>query len=334
MIGCIGTGSLYENAISSKIEVKLFTAKSFICPEALNYISMKNFDIINFHGAKAFFLKSFLSKKLDIPCVATVHSNYRQDFLNSKLKHLLYTPLSIKGLKSFDYFVCVSEYIKNILNKDGFAGRKFVVFNGLNLKECSVINDKNSVRDSLGIKKDDFVYIMVARFHPVKNHSTLIKAFSKLNKEFKNTKLLLIGDGENTLELKKLTNEDVIFAGFRENVLDYINASDISVLSSFSEGGAPPLVILESAAAKKTAAVSNVCDMPNIINKENGFTFDPNSKEDIYLKLKEAYLNKNKLDNMGEALYDYVNEKFSMDKFCSNYLSTYNSIIQDFNGVK
>lgn len=293
---------------------------------------MEGFDLVNFHGAKAFLLNK-IHGRLNIPSVATVHSNYSQDFLNSRLKHIFFTPLSIMGLKSFRYFICVSKYIKDILNEDGFEGMKFVVPNGIDLKETAIGETRENVRKSLSIGQQDFVYIMVARLHPVKNHKRLIRAFSKLHQEHEDTRLMLVGDGGLLEELKKLPNDGVIFAGFRENPEKYINASDISVLSSLSEGGAPPLVILESAAVKKPAAVSNVGDMAEIINSNNGFTFDPCSEEDIYFKLKEAYENRETLSEMGEAIYRDVSERFSMDKFCSSYFEAYKSIIEDFNGT-
>lgn len=330
-IGCIDTGDLYENAIKLNVKVKLISQKAFMNGEFLEYVSKEGFDLVDFHGAKAFVLNKIISKKLHVPSAATVHSNYRQDFLNSKLKHILFTPLSIMGLRSFKYFICVSDYIRNLLEGEGFNGTKIVVYNGYEFKD-EVLEDCQAIKSSLGIEGVDFVYVMVARLHPVKNHARLIKAFNKLNNEFKDTKLLLIGEGTLMEELKTIGSEGVIFAGFKENVLDYINASDLSVLSSLSEGGSPPLVILESAAVKKAAVVSNVSDMPNIINSTNGYVFDPYSEEDIYHKLKSAYMNKDKLPEMGERLYMDVVDRYSMYNFCNRYYEAYKSIIEDYNG--
>ena len=87
---------------------------------------------------------------------------------------------------------------------------------------------------------------MVARLHPIKNHREVILAFSKLTLEFHDVKLLLVGDGELRPELEKLIvdlklENNVIMVGNVSNPIDYINASNVSVLASLSEGGAPPL---------------------------------------------------------------------------------------------
>jgi len=332
-IGCIGPGPLLEKAGTKGVDNVLFSIKSFLGHEALEYIDDKGFDIVNFHGAKAFLMKKILGKRLGIPSVATVHSNYKQDFLNSKFKNIVYTPLSIMGLDSFDYFICVSCYIKKLMDVDGIEGKRFVIPNGIDFSECTVEKDAASVRNALGIHKDDFVYIMIARFHPVKNHGTLIKAFDQLQAEVGNVKLILVGDGECRGKLQEVAGPGVIFTGYQDNVIDLINASDISVLTSFSEGGALPLVVLESAALKKTVIASSVSDMPYSINGGNGFLIDPHSEEDIYMKLKEAYIHQERLKTMGENLYNYVKEKYSMDKFCKNYFDAYSYIIEDFGVV-
>lgn len=327
-IGVIGMGPLYDKAKEKGIDVVQFQNKSFYNGEVLSYIKENNIDIINFHGAKAFFLHCFFRNKLDIPSAATVHSDYKKDFLNSKFKYMFFTPLSIKGIKSFRYHICVSKYIKRLLENDRFESEKFLVNNGIDYEGIKVTESKNEVREKYGIDDGDFVYVNVARMHPIKNHLSLIEAFNKLKKEKEDIKLILVGDGELEEKLKERVKElrleqCIIFTGFSNNVVNFINASDISILTSFSEGGSPPLVILESAAVKKSFIGSKVGDIEEAINEERGFLIDPNSIEDIYIKMKEAYNRKEKLNVLGESLYKFVKDKYSMESFCNGYYNAY-----------
>ncbi len=134
---------------------------------------------------RLFLLIISLIKKLNIPTVATVHSNYREDFLNNKLKYHLFTPLSIKGIKSFNNHICVSNYIKDILNKDNIKSKKFIVNNGIDLNYYKDKKTYNNLKKELNIEEKDFVYIMIARMHPIKNHNLLIEAFYKLKRNIK-----------------------------------------------------------------------------------------------------------------------------------------------------
>ncbi|MGO5074103.1 glycosyltransferase family 4 protein [Clostridium sporogenes] len=332
VLGCIGEGPLYNKARELGIETILFSNKCFMNSEIEEYIKNNNIDIANFHGAKAFFIHYFINKKLNIPTVATVHSNYREDFLNNKLKYHLFTPLSIKGIKSFNNHICVSNYIKDILNKDSIESKKFIVNNGINLNYYKDKRVNNNLREELNIKREDFVYIMIARMHPIKNHNLLIEAFYKLEKEYKNVKLILLGDGVEEENLKEKAdklnlNDNIIFLGFKENIEDYMKISDISILTSLNEGGAPPLVILESGIQKVPVIASNVGDISYTINKNTGFLIDSTSIEDIYDKMKEAYNNKNQLHILGENLYDTVINKYSMESFCKSYYKCYKNLI-------
>lgn len=59
VLGCIGEGALYDKAKELGIETKLFSRKCFINREIEEYIKNNNIDIVNFHGAKAFFYSLF-----------------------------------------------------------------------------------------------------------------------------------------------------------------------------------------------------------------------------------------------------------------------------------
>lgn len=333
IIGAIGEGPLYEKAINMNIESVNFSKNMLKCKDEIyKYVLENDIDLIDFHGAKAFLLHCFLKKSLRIPSVATIHSNYRQDFLNSKFKFIFFTHLSIKGLESFNYYVCVSKYIRNLMIKDGFKGEKFIVSNGINYDTIKLREDKKQIREKLNIDLKDFVFVNVARMHPVKNQLNLIIAFAKLEKEIKNIKLIIVGDGPLEQSLKEKANslnlrDKVIFTGFKENAVDYINASNISILNSLSEGGCPPLVVLESAAVKVPVIATKVGDLDELINKETGFIVENNDVDGIYKSMKDAYENKHNLSKMGTDFYNFCTKNYSTNTFCNNYYDVYKKIL-------
>lgn len=331
-ICCVGSGELFNIAKSKKIEVTTLSVKEILTGKLLSYVNNHNIDIVNFHGPKSNFIYYIISSKLKVPCAVTVHSDYRYDFLNSKFKHKFFTILSELGLRKYKYYICASKCIKNTLKNNGFIGEKYVVNNGIYNKSIKINISKEQIRNSIKIKDSDFVYIMVARMHPIKNHIKLINAFSKLKKEVNDVKLLLLGDGEEEIKLKETTKElklenEIIFMGFKSNTIDYMNASNITMLTSLNEGGAPPIVILESALVKKTIISTNVGDIAEIINDTNGYLIDPNDTEDIYTKMKIAYLEKEKLVFKGVKLYEDIINNYSMEKFWNKYYNLYKDIL-------
>lgn len=333
ILGVIGDGPLYDKAKDMHIDVVKFPKGLLKCKnQILEYVLENNIDLIDFHGAKAFLLHYFLKKYLNVVSVATIHSNYKQDFLNSKFKFIFFTYLSIIGLKSFDYYVCVSKYIKDLMTKDGFKGQKFIVSNGINFNSVKVNENNSKIRKKLNIGEDDFVFANVARMHPVKNQLNLIKAFSELEKEVKNIRLIIVGDGPLEQELKSKVSEldledKIIFTGFKENAADYVNASNVSILNSLSEGGLPPLVILESAAVKVPVIVSKVGDLDQVVNEKTGFVIENNDIYGTYKSMKDAFISRDKLVGMGNSFYDFCMSNYSTDKFCSDYYNVYKKIL-------
>ena len=112
---CIGNGALYDKAKEQNINVSMFSFSDIVTNGLIDYISNNNIDIIIWHGAKAFFLHSIIKKKIKIKSIATVHSDFNTDFLNNRIKKIVFTKLSYFGLKSFENYIAVSTEISKLI---------------------------------------------------------------------------------------------------------------------------------------------------------------------------------------------------------------------------
>ncbi|MGK0469212.1 glycosyltransferase [Clostridium sp.] len=332
IIGCVGEGPLYSKVKVMDISFKLFN-KVLNNDELVCFIRTNAISIVNFHGAKPFLIHLILKRKIDIPTVAVVHSDFRYDFLNSKIKYFIFTPLSILGLKSFNNYICVSNNLKRLLEEKKISGNKSVVNNGIDIKGSRIIISPEDIRNSLDLDKKDFVYAMVARFHPIKNHKEVIMAFKKISDEFHDVKLLLVGDGDLRHELEQLIVElklekKVVMAGNVSNPIDYINSASISVLASLSEGGAPPLTVLESGIVKKSLIYTEVGDLESILDENSGYKIKHHNSENVYEAMKEVYLDRSNLKVKGENLHNIVINEFTIQNFWKKYFNIYKSILK------
>lgn len=334
IIGTLGAGELYKKSKSLKIDTVKFEKNPTYGKDIMEYIVQNNIDIVNFHGAKPFFIHYFLKNSIKIPTVATLHSDYRKDFLNNKIKYLFFTPLSFIGLKSFKNHICVSRYLENLLQKNNFMGKKFIVSNGMDFNHINISCSRKNIREKYGISEDDFVYVNVARMHPVKNQLSLIKAFGLLENHVKNVKLIIVGDGSMEERLRKEIlqlnlQHKVILTGYKSNGIDFINAGEVGILTSFNEGGAPPMVLLESAAVKKFFIAPDVGSIGEVVGKNSIYLINPTSIEDIYQKMKAVYNRRDEISLMGQNLYNSTVGKFSINNFCRQYLEAYNEILSE-----
>lgn len=110
--------------------------------------------------------------------------------------------------------------------------------------------------------------IMVARFHPVKDHRMLLHAFAELSHTHADVDLLLAGDGPLRGELEQLCQklkiaDRVKFLGVRSDVPDLLHAADVFALTSLSE--AASLTLLEAMASGLPVVVTDVGGNPEIV---------------------------------------------------------------------
>ena len=126
--------------------------------------------------------------------------------------------------------------------------------------------DTKKFRIELGIDEKTLVIGHIGRFVPVKNQSFLIDIFKNVNNIQSDSRLLLIGGGNSKEEIsykqemqskvKKLGLEDkVIFTGVRDDVNKLMEAMDIFVMPSLSEGF--PVTLVEAQAAGLRCLVSD-----------------------------------------------------------------------------
>lgn len=168
--------------------------------------------------------------------------------------------------------VCCAQKGKKFHQGVGYAQRKFVViFNGYDLSKFS--SDElaaSELRAEMDISSDTFLIGMVARYNPIKDHQNLLFGLSRLSNLGLNYKCLLVGRGltSDNQELMARINElgladKVILAGQRTDIPAVMNALDLHVLSSSSEGF--PNVLAEAMACGTPAVSTDVGDAGEIV---------------------------------------------------------------------
>ena len=141
--------------------------------------------------------------------------------------------MHIYCLKKFDEVICCSrtsyDVLKNKLKNTSY------IRNGIDIENKNNSNlIRNKIRKELNISDNDIVYIYGGVINERKRVVELVKMFSETLRE--NEYLLIVGDGPQMANAKISSNEKVIFTGFKDNIIDYFQASDIYVSNSASEG--------------------------------------------------------------------------------------------------
>jgi glycosyltransferase involved in cell wall biosynthesis len=155
--------------------------------------------------------------------------------------------------------------------RDGFRRARIqVIENGIDLARYDRHVDRGALKLRLRLNPNRRYIASVARFHPVKDHGTLIRAFAGVCAKVDDTDLLLVGDGQLRPDLEGLVRslgieQRVLFCGVRDDVPDLLAAADVFALSSLSE--AASITLLEAMASGAPVVVTEVGGNPEIVRQ-------------------------------------------------------------------
>ena len=337
IIACFIEGELYREAKEMGLEVFLIKQEKRFDLSVVNKLSdlCKNekVNIVNSHGGRANFICSFLRKKISAKFITTIHSDYESDYKGNKYKTFVYSKINKLALKKFDYYIAVSKNFKNLLINRGFNENKiFTVYNGIDTKKHISNLSKDDVIKKYKLPIFNNYISMIGRFHPIKGHKDFLDACETIHKDLKDTGIILVGDGEtksdieNYIKSYKIEN-NIIFVGFKAPD-DFINISDFTVLTSYSETF--PLVILESGLYSRPVIASNVGGISEIIkDMETGLLIFPGNIKEIGEKINILNYNKELTYNLGLNLNKLVNNKFSLKALADSYEKIWNKILEE-----
>lgn len=175
---------------------------------------------------------------------------------------------------------------------------------------------KNQLRDSLQIKKEDFVFVFVGRLVIDKGARELVKAFDALSKHHQNIKLILVGPKENAHNPKKRAmfhsihqNENIITVGFQDNVRPYYAVSNVLMLPSYREGF--PNAVLQAGAMGLPSIVSDIPGCNEIIEHEvNGLLVPKKNYRELQKNMEKILVTPNFLESLQKNARNRVAESF------------------------
>lgn len=290
------------------------------------------YDIIHCHGAKGNMMGSILRLREHALVVTTVHSDYRLDYMGRPLGALTYGNINKVALRLIPNHIGVSDPVSDMLIRRKFSPYGiFSIYNGLDFSDDgSTECNRAEYLHSIGVDYNDgdVICCIAARLDPVKDISTLIRAFAKTPSHMK---LVIAGDGDDGPALRTLAAESgagdrIFFAGWLESADPLYRASDINLLTSLSETF--PYAITEGARRKLATIASRVGGIPMLIDHGvNGFLFTPGNADELAAHLCTLGSDETLRRSFGERIYEKAAREFSIDATISRQLSIYNTIL-------
>jgi glycosyltransferase involved in cell wall biosynthesis len=168
-----------------------------------------------------------------------------------------------------DVLVCVSEGERERGESAGIRGRFHVVRNGVDLDAFPEVSpaERSAARARLG-RRDAPLAVCVARLSRQKGQDVLLRAWPAVRARVADARLVLVGDGPATDELRAQASGGVEFAGAREDVRDWLAAADVVVAPSRWEGMS--LAVLEAMACGRSIVATEVPGVHEALGSGSG----------------------------------------------------------------
>lgn len=190
----------------------------------------KKFDLAHIHGNSSTMVFELIALKGMVKTVCEAHNT---DCVHSFLHRALY-PLFFCMVE--ERAACTKEAGVFLYNKRDFQ----ILKNGIDSNEFKFSqNIRERIRKEMAVD-DEFVILHVGAFNEQKNHQFIIDLFGLYKQTNPNSKLWLIGEGNQResiifLSRKNDLEDSVSFVGKIDNVSEYMMAADCFILPSLYE---------------------------------------------------------------------------------------------------
>lgn len=239
--------------------------------ELVRKFQLSDTKIIHTHKYKDTILAAPAAKLCGIPYVVRTVHGLREPFEGLEaFKMSLYESIerTVHRL-CVNSIIGVSSQIERRYMAEGVVPRVVCIRNGIDLEKKPVQTDRWLTRKELGVDVETCLIGTIGRLTPVKGLSYLLQAVSILLRQRANVRLLIVGDGVIRKDLEAQArhlgiSENVVFLGHREDTLELMQALDIFVLPSLSEG--IPMALLEAMATSRAVVASRVGGIPEIVD--------------------------------------------------------------------
>jgi glycosyltransferase involved in cell wall biosynthesis len=207
-----------------------------------------------------------------------------------------------------------------------------VIHNGI---DCKLFEPARSeeVRAQLGVRPDEILIGAVGNMRAPKDYPTFLRAAAALAARSPRYRFMIAGAADDPIrtELKSLEQElglsdRLIVAGFRSDIERVMNALDIYVLSSASEGFSLTTV---QAMACGLPVVATRCGGPEeiVMPNETGYLVPAGRPEDLAEAVHVLAMDEERRSLFGRAGRARALREFSIDSMIGGYAQLYEECV-------
>jgi len=306
------------------------TLKAF--KQLKSLLKSTDFHMIHVHTPTAALLTRFVNNYVKkVPVIYTAHGFHFHKGA-PVLNWLVYYPLERLAARWTDTLITINNEDYERAMKTGFSRRSINYVHGVGVESTyrDMTNEaKQLLKQSLGILEDAVVISYVAEINKNKNHQFLLKNWNRIKEASPAAVLLFIGEGDLSAEIERFISEekleDVYLLGFRNDVHELLQITDVVSLLSYREG--LPKSIMEAMVSHVSCVVSDTRGLRDLIsNGRNGYVVAHGDDITLVESFVTLLNDKEKRLTMGAAAHQDV-QPYRLENVLQEYIAIYDDIL-------
>jgi len=295
----------YESKFSGRFDLRSIG-------ELASFLKRERIQLLCTHGFKASTIGAFSKRIASVPQIA-----FCRGWTGETPRVRAYEFLERRALRFADHIVCVSEAQAEILGRSPRLRLRITVVHNAMLAPVTPASESQRAahKAQLGFSPDTLLIGTVGRLSIEKGQRYLVEAAAQLLHEFRDVRIVLLGEGRERANLEAQIAElglgDFIqLVGFKKNIAPWYKALDVLVNCSLTEG--IPNAILEALAAGTPVVATAVGGVPELIkDRETGVLLPPANSAAMARGLTLVLRNPQLRSTLGQAGQRWVQTNFS-----------------------
>jgi glycosyltransferase involved in cell wall biosynthesis len=286
--------------------------------------------VLHTHLKHADLIGSFVSRRLGLPMVSTLH--IMEEVRDPRRRAERWLAAQVR-MRTADRTIAVSEGVRRWYLRTFPADPVTVVkvHNGVMAPRLDLGPEaRRRIRGQLGVPPQAVMATMISLLRPGKGHTDLITAASRLP-EALDVHIVIVGDGplrpalEAQARALGLKDRRVHFTGYRTDVGTILACSDIVVQPSLFD--ALPTALIEGLAAGLPAIASEVGGIVDIVTADLGILVPPASPDRLAESLIALARDPERGRRMGQAARRRFEQQFDAVNWAGTLRRLYDEVL-------
>lgn len=292
-------------------------------------------DLVHTMGARMNFYGRLSARMARVPYICSTVQNSLLDYPIGNIKRAVYVKVDAWTARYAQRIISVAEALSDDLrDRYGIPAEKITtIHNGIDLGDLVPTGSRESIRVKLAIPPESPCVGVIGRLTHQKGFTFFLQALPSLFERFPALQCFVAGDGplRDVLE-REATRLALLnrctFLGYRSDIPDLLQALDVLVLPSLSEG--LPFILLEAMGMERPVVATAVSGNPELIEHgRNGLLIPSADPKALATAVTWLLENPQEAKAMGKASKSTVAGEFSVKKMVEKTEEVYRSILSE-----